>query len=56
MSPVVVRFLELVNTIREPTPPASTAPLVATGSAHAEACRTATSEHTSAPRYAGAVA
>lgn len=52
MSPVVVRFLELVNAIREPTPPASAVALVPTGSVHVEARR----ERTAARQFVDAAA
>ena len=56
MSPVVIRFLELVNAVREPTPPASVALLVPNGPARVEARRTLTSEHTAAAQYVDAAA
>jgi len=56
MSPVVVRFLEIVNAIREPTPPASTAVRVPSGPARREATGASTSEHTTTAQYANLAA
>ena len=56
MSPVVVRVLELVNAIRDTTPPASAPALIPTGSAHVEARRTPIGEHAVAPHFADAAA
>ncbi|MEY9934052.1 anti-anti-sigma factor [Catenulispora sp. GP43] len=56
MSPVVVRFLELVNTIREPTPPASVALPVPNRPDRVDSRRAVACEHTVAAQYADAAA
>ena len=55
MSPVVIRFLEIVNAIREPTPPASTAVRVPPGRTTVRP-GASTSEHTAAAQYANLAA
>ena len=49
-------FLEIVNAIREPTPPASTAVRVPSGPARREATGASTSEHTTTAQYANLAA
>ena len=56
LSPVVVRFLELVNATGGTAPPAAALALVASRPAHAGSCRTGTPDPTAAPRFAAAAA